>query len=181
MLEKREIIEVSQPVPISPDPEPEIEEDDMATEENTKINESFEGDTEQRSWDANVKRLFDEMLARSLIQLDHNQTVFDQLNAVQVQHIQNAVAQSEALAAASIDRVRALDAAHGDHVRNMNGINDKDHLQATRHGDIAIENQWESAEEVTQSVVLAGVLTKLAGAGLDDASLGKAVKAITVS
>lgn len=131
--------------------------------------ERFEGDTQERSWDANVKRTYDEMQSISLTAQQRSQAVFDQISSIGVQHLQNAVRQSDALAQASIDQVRA-----------MNGVVDKDHLQATRHADIAIENQWESAEEVTQSVTLAKILSSLAGAFPDDdTTLGRAVRAVT--
>ena len=129
--------------------------------------ERYEGDTQERSWDANVKRTYDDFQDIALASARRSQVVFDKLNEIGVEHIQNAVAQSNALAQASID-----------HVRDMHSVTSKDHLQATRHADIAIENQWESAEEITQSVTLAAILSKLAGAIDDDTTLGKATRAV---
>ena len=130
--------------------------------------ERYEGDTQERAWDANFKRTYDEFQDVSLTSARRSQQVNDQISNIAVQHLQNAVRVADSLAQAGVD-----------HVRDMNGIVDKDHLQATRHADIAIENQWESAEEVTQSVTLAAILASLAGAfPSDDAALGKAARAV---
>ena len=133
--------------------------------------ERFEGDTQERSWDANVKRTYDEFQDVSLTSARRSQQVNDQISNISVQHLQNAVRVADSLAQAGVD-----------HVRDMHSIVDKDHLQATRHADIATENQWESAEEVTQSVTLAAILSSLAGAFAgDDATLGRAARAIAAA
>ena len=140
--------------------------------------ERYEGDTQERFWDnaaqvlfSNIKRTFDEYQAIALTAHQRSQEDFDELRSISRQHIQNAVGQSDALAKASID-----------HVRSMQSVTNKDHLQATRHADIAIENQWESAEEVTQSVTLAAILSSLAGAfSGDDATLGRAARAVAAA
>jgi hypothetical protein len=121
--------------------------------------ERYEGDTQERFWDnasqvlfSNIKRTYDEY---QQVSLDHIRNV----NAVTERILSDAATTSAQIANQTIKHTSDTDA------------------QKIRHADIAIENQWESAEEVTQSVTLAAVLSRLAGADLDDENLGKAVRA----
>jgi len=145
-----------------------VNEDKDHAEDPDATRERFAGDADTRAWNTNLKRTYDEMQAISLTSHQRAQAIFDQISTISVQHIQNAVANTDALAK-----------AHLDHVRDNATVTNKDHEQATRHADIAIENQWESAEEVTQSVTLAAILAGLANAFPgDDATLGKAARAV---
>lgn len=70
--------------------------------------ERFEGDTQERSWDANVKRTYDEMQSISLTSQQRSQDNYDKLQNVALQALQNAVSAGHQ---ATLDRQRHVDLA----------------------------------------------------------------------
>ena len=101
----------------------------------------YEGGSQERSWDANVKRTYDEFQDISLTAARRSQVQFDAVSNVALQALQNAVENAN-LAAKQ----------HGKHTSDTDA-------QKVRHADVAIENQWESAEEVAMAQVAGHIAT----------------------
>ena len=98
------------------------DEDRDATEER------YEGDTQERSWDANVKRTYDEYQDLSLRTSREHQALFDKIltDSLQNDNVrQNIANQSLQNAVESANMVSK---------------------QAVRHGDLAIDRQWNVDE-----------------------------------
>ena len=94
----------------------------------------YEGQTQERSWDANVKRTYDEY---QQISLDHIRVT----NGIAERILSDAATASNQIIQQTITHTADLNA------------------QKVRHADIAIENQWESAEEVAMAQVAAHTAT----------------------
>ena len=101
----------------------------------------YEGQTQERSWDANVKRTYDEFQDISLVAARRSQTQFDAISNIALQALQNAVENANNAAK-----------QHSKHTSDTDA-------QKVRHADIAIENQWESAEEVAMATVAGHIAT----------------------
>ncbi len=101
----------------------------------------YEGQTQERSWDANVKRTYDEFQDISLVAARRSQTQFDAISNIALQALQNAVENANFAAK-----------QHGKHTSDTDA-------QKVRHADVAIENQWESAEEVAMATVASHTAT----------------------
>ena len=101
----------------------------------------YEGQTQERSWDANVKRTYDEFQDISLVAARRSQTQFDAISNIALQALQNAVENANFAAK-----------QHGKHTADTDA-------QKVRHADVAIENQWESAEEVAMAQVAGHIAT----------------------
>jgi len=100
--------------------------------------ERYEGDTQERSWDANVKRTYDEFQQESLETVRQHRTLFDKI-LTDAQQFDN---QRQVIANQALQN--AVETA------NMTA------KQAVRHGDVAIDKQWnlEPSEAAAQSQVL---------------------------
>jgi len=120
---------------------------------------------------ANAKRTFDEYQQESLETIrrsrDHfgkltsdAQTADNQLRLVALQAMQNAVK------VADLSAMQTLR-----HTENICETTNKDGKQATRHADIAIDNQWNPVQQGAGDTLTARAVS------LDDASL-KAISAI---
>ena len=90
--------------------------------------ERYEGDTQERSWDANVKRTYDEYQQLSLESARRNRTTVDKFltDAIQNDNTRQNIA-NQALQ-------NAVETA------NLTG------KQAVRHADLAIDRQWNMDE-----------------------------------
>lgn len=135
------------------------------------VDEVFEGDTQERSWDANVKRTYDLYQAseiddvhalrgeRSRREAVH-QSSDGNREHVALQALQNAVRHSDALAQNAITTI------------------DMTAKQAVRHSDIAIDRQWNIDE---QSIIAAGVIAAVVKAIQDPATLEALTAAATAA
>ena len=94
----------------------------------------YEGQTQERSWDANVKRTYDEYQQVSLDHLRNTNNIAERI-------LSDAATASSQIIQQTIKHTADTDA------------------QKVRHADIAIENQWESAEEVAMAQVAAHTAT----------------------
>ena len=101
----------------------------------------YEGQTQERSWDANVKRTYDEYQDIALTAARRSQTQFDAISNISLQALQNAVENANFAAK-----------QFGKHTSDTDA-------QKVRHADVAIENQWESAEEVAMATVAGHIAT----------------------
>ncbi len=101
----------------------------------------YEGQTQERSWDANVKRTYDEYQDIALTAARRSQTQFDAISNIAVQALQNAVENAN-IASKQVSK----------HTSDTDA-------QKVRHADIAIEGQWESVEEVAMAQVAAHIAT----------------------
>lgn len=90
--------------------------------------ESYEGPTQERSWDANVKRTYDEFQDISLTAARRSQVNFDSLQ------------QYLAGKGAELDKVSLQALQNAVETANMTA------KQAVRHGDLAIDRQWNLDE-----------------------------------
>ena len=106
----------------------ERKENDMAKDPDA-TRERYEGDTQERSWDANVKRTYDEYQQESLTTIREQRTLFDKL-LTDAQQYDN---QRQTIANQALQN--AVETA------NMTG------KQAVRHSDIAIDRQWNLDEQ----------------------------------
>ena len=100
--------------------------------------ERYEGDTQERSWDANVKRTYDEFQQESLETIRQHRTLFDKL-LTDAQQYDN-------------QRQVIANLALGNAVDTANLVN----KQAAAHRDIAINKEWnlEPSEAAAESQVL---------------------------
>ena len=94
----------------------------------------YEGQTQERSWDANVKRTYDEYQQVSLDHLRNTNNIAERI-------LSDAATASSQIIQQTIKHTADLDA------------------QGIRHGDIAIEGQWESVEEIAGAQVAAHIAT----------------------
>ena len=92
----------------------------------------YEGQTQERSWDANVKRTYDEY---QQVSLDHIRNT----NVLAERILSDAATASSQIIQQTIKHTADTDA------------------QKVRHADVAIENQWESGAEVSGEAVLAAL------------------------
>ncbi len=99
---------------------------------------SWEGGTQERSWDANVKRTYDEYQDVALSAARRSQEHYDQL----VQQQQTRFAELNQLSTQAIQNA----------VETANMVA----KQAVRHGDLSIDKQWnlEPSEAAAQAQVL---------------------------
>ena len=100
--------------------------------------ERYEGDTQERSWDANAKRTYDEFQQESLETIRQHRTLFDKL-LTDAQQYDN-------------QRQVIANLALGNAVDTANLVN----KQAAAHRDIAINKEWnlEPSEAAAESQVL---------------------------
>ena len=100
--------------------------------------ERYEGDTQERSWDANVKRTYDEFQQESLETIRQHRTLFDKL-LTDAQQYDN-------------QRQVIANLALGNAVDTANLVN----KQAAAHRDIAINKEWnlEPSEAAAESQIL---------------------------
>jgi len=100
--------------------------------------ERYEGDTQERSWDANVKRTYDEFQQESLESIRRNRAYIDKILSDAQQ--------------ADNERQRLGNLALSNAVDTANLVN----KQAAAHRDIAINKEWnlEPSEAAAQAHVL---------------------------
>ncbi len=100
--------------------------------------ERYEGDTQERSWDANVKRTYDEYQQESLESIRRNRAYVDKILSDAQQ--------------ADNERQRLGNLALSNAIDTANLVN----KQAAAHRDIAINHVWnlEPSEAAAQSHVL---------------------------
>jgi len=100
--------------------------------------ERYEGDTQERSWDANAKRTYDEFQQESLETIRQHRTLFDKL-LTDAQQYDN-------------QRQVIANLALGNAVDTANLVN----KQAAAHRDIAINKEWnlEPSEAAAESQIL---------------------------
>jgi len=126
--------------------------------------ERYEGDTQERSWDANVKRTYDEFQDISLVAARRSQGHHDELSQLSVQALQNAIETANQVG------------------KNAMTVMHKDDLQATRHGDLSIDRQWNldevSALAAGSTTGVVAILARLASTFDDDATLRAAARAV---
>ena len=90
--------------------------------------ERYEGDTQERSWDANVKRTYDEFQQESLQTIREMRTIFDKI-VTDAQQFDN---QRQTIATQALQNA----------VETANIVS----KQAVRHTDLAIDRQWNIDE-----------------------------------
>lgn len=120
--------------------------------------ERYEGDSQERSWDANVKRTYDESQAVSLTSQQRSQDHYDELRQLSVQAMQNAIETANHLAKNSLNQSHQAQ------------------LDRQRHVDLAVDRQWagtDMAESAGEAMVARAVT-------IDDASL-KAIGAVVAA
>jgi hypothetical protein len=123
-------------------PEPTDEEEPQVAEDKDFTRELYEGDTQERSWDANVKRTYDEFQQESLETIRHQRTLFDKF-VTDAQQYDN---QRQVIANQALQN--AVETA------NMTG------KQAVRHSDLAIDRQWNLDEQGLAAVIVNAAISK---------------------
>ena len=109
--------------------------------EGEMAHETYEGATQERSWDANVKRTYDEYQDVALTAARRSQVNYDSLQ----QYLAGKVAE--------LDKVSLQALQNAVETANMTG------KQAVRHSDLAIDRQW-NLDEVSH--IAGGSVTSIA-------------------
>lgn len=120
--------------------------------------ERYEGDTQERSWDANVKRTYDEMQSISLASQQRSQDHYDELKQLSIQALQNAIETANQVGKNSLNQSHQAQ------------------MDRQRHVDFAVDRQWAGTDvsQGAQDVMTARAVT------IDDASL-KAIGAVVAA
>jgi hypothetical protein len=122
----------------------------MVDEDTTR--ERYEGDTQERSWDANVKRTYDEYQQESLESIRRNRTHVDKMlsDASQYDNQRQVIANHALEMAVSRDNEAIL--------------------KAQKHGELAMDHLWNPIQQSAADAITTRSVT------IDDASL-KAISA----
>jgi hypothetical protein len=126
----------------------------MADPDSTR--ERYEGDTQERSWDANVKRTYDEYQQESLESIRRNRTHVDKMITDAQQH----------------DNQRQTIANHA--LELAVSRDNEAMLKSQKHGELAMDHLWNPIQQGAADVATLRAVT------IDDASL-KAIGAMVAA